>query len=114
MEMTTGTGATSMPMGSEGEFMPKSPRAVGDSAAYMQVRVNEGSKVTLEWENLNYFVKVKDSSKSEPFRTVYKNNHILNNISGSAKSGQLLAIMGPTVSKLSDTDTLTLLINIYI
>jgi ABC-type multidrug transport system ATPase subunit len=80
---------------SEGGYMPKSPR-LEDSAAYMQVRTNEDTKVSLEWENINYFVKVKDSSRSKPFRPVYKNNHILNNVSGSAKSGQLLAIMGPT------------------
>ena len=49
------------------------------------------SKVRLEWKNLTYKVVLKDAITKK-----YKEKTILNNVSGSAESGQLLAIMGPT------------------
>ena len=52
--------------------------------------------ITIEWKNINYGILVKDVKNSKPFRTVYKNRKIVNNVSGKAKSGELLAIMGPT------------------
>jgi len=61
----------------------------------MQTRTVDDS-VTLEWQDINYWVRTKDSSKSKPFKPAFKNNRILTNVSGSAKSGQLLAILGPT------------------
>ncbi len=51
--------------------------------------------VNLEWRNIDFHMLVK-SSKSKPFRPVYDHKHILRNISGSAKSGEMVAIMGPT------------------
>ena len=52
--------------------------------------------ITIEWKSINYGILVKDVKNSKPFRTVYKNRKIVDNVSGKAKSGELLAIMGPT------------------
>ena len=52
--------------------------------------------ITIEWKNINYGILVKDVKISKPFRPVYVNRKIVNNVSGKAKSGELLAIMGPT------------------
>ena len=64
-------------------------------AHYASSRKND-FHVTIEWEDLNYYVVTKDSKQSKFMRPAVKNNHILNNVSGRAESGQLLAIMGPT------------------
>lgn len=50
----------------------------------------------MEWNNLDYYVRVKDTKKSTFLKSSYKNNQILYNVQGYAESGQLLAIMGPT------------------
>ena len=57
---------------------------------------NQNEKVSISWEDLNYSVVVKDPSKSTFFKTAYKNKKILRSLHGSAQSGELLAIMGPT------------------
>lgn len=44
----------------------------------------------LEWKNLTYTIKAKGGSGKMEERI------ILDNITGSAKKGQLLAIMGPS------------------
>jgi ABC-type multidrug transport system fused ATPase/permease subunit len=64
-------------------------------AHYASSRKND-FHMTIEWEDLNYYVVTKDSKKSKFMRPAVKNNRILNNVSGRAESGQLLAIMGPT------------------
>ena len=51
--------------------------------------------IALEWRDINFHLLVKNP-KSTMLKTIYDNKHILSNISGSAKSGELLAIMGPT------------------
>jgi ABC-type multidrug transport system ATPase subunit len=53
-------------------------------------------KVVLEWENINYSCSTKDDSKSSIFNNIQKERKILDNISGRAESGDLLAILGPT------------------
>jgi ABC-type multidrug transport system ATPase subunit len=62
---------------------------------YSSSRVVDG-KVVLSWSNINYSMKEKDSKQSTFFKNAYKVKNILKSISGSAESGQLLAIMGPT------------------
>ena len=53
-------------------------------------------KVRLEWSNINYSVYAKDAMKSSFMSPVYNEKVILDNVSGAAESGELLAIMGPT------------------
>jgi len=50
----------------------------------------------LEWKELNYKMRIKDSKQSRFMKPVYNNKSILDNVSGKAVSGELLAIMGPT------------------
>lgn len=58
---------------------------------------NVDERVSLKWENLTYETTVKDTDKSTLLGpVVYKNKKILKGLSGSAESGQLLAILGPT------------------
>jgi len=52
--------------------------------------------IKLQWTNINYSVISKDSLKSKPFAPVYIKKGIIVNGNGIAKSGELLAIMGPT------------------
>lgn len=53
-------------------------------------------RISLRWENINLSVVTKNAAQSKFLRPVYKQKKILRNISGHAKSGELLAIMGPT------------------
>lgn len=52
--------------------------------------------VVMTWQDIEYSVLVKDPKASKIFRPVMKKKQILSPMSGSAESGQLLAIMGPT------------------
>ena len=56
----------------------------------------DNTHVTLEWKELNYKMRIKDSKQSRFMKPVYNNKSILENVSGKAVSGELLAIMGPT------------------
>jgi ABC-type multidrug transport system ATPase subunit len=60
------------------------------------IKHTRAKHVVLEWENIDYWVRVKNSKESRFLRPVYQNNRILANVKGRAESGQLLAIMGPT------------------
>lgn len=53
-------------------------------------------RVVLTWSNLCFETMVKDSSKSSLLSSVYKKKKILNGLNGTAQSGELLAILGPT------------------
>ena len=53
-------------------------------------------RVVLEWNSITYSVFIKDASKSTFFKPEYKEKTILKGLDGRAKSGELLAIMGPT------------------
>ncbi|RYH30548.1 hypothetical protein EON65_04830 [archaeon] len=53
-------------------------------------------RISLHWEHINLSVVTKDTKQSKFLRPVYKKKQILRDISGHAKSGELLAIMGPT------------------
>jgi ABC-type multidrug transport system fused ATPase/permease subunit len=57
---------------------------------------SKSERISLVWENINLSVTVKDQSKSSFFNPAYKNKQILDNVSGKAFSGDLVAIMGPT------------------
>lgn len=57
---------------------------------------SKSESIELSWKDVNYSIAVKDAQKSKIFAPVYGVKHILNDLSGSAKSGELLAIMGPT------------------
>eukprot|EP00599_Poterioochromonas_sp_BG-1_P010651 CAMPEP_0173145792 /NCGR_PEP_ID=MMETSP1105-20130129/8100_1 /TAXON_ID=2985 /ORGANISM="Ochromonas sp., Strain BG-1" /LENGTH=662 /DNA_ID=CAMNT_0014059853 /DNA_START=81 /DNA_END=2070 /DNA_ORIENTATION=- len=50
----------------------------------------------MNWKDIRFETLVKDASKSTPLKTVYKTKVVLNNLTGRAESGQLLAILGPT------------------
>jgi ABC-type multidrug transport system fused ATPase/permease subunit len=52
--------------------------------------------IELEWTSIDYNVLVVDPLKSTIFKKSYTEKKILSNISGSAKTGQLVAIMGPS------------------
>lgn len=51
----------------------------------------EPAKFTLQWRNLSLKAEVKNAATKKTEETV-----ILNNVSGSAKPGELLVIMGPS------------------
>jgi ABC-type multidrug transport system ATPase subunit len=53
-------------------------------------------KVVIAWKNISFETLVKDKEKSKLCNSVYKRKTVLNNLSGRAESGQLLAILGPT------------------
>jgi ABC-type multidrug transport system ATPase subunit len=53
-------------------------------------------QIKIVWKDVNYYMLEKDPLKSKFMKPEYKTKHILQNVSGSASSGQLLAIMGPT------------------
>lgn len=53
-------------------------------------------RVTIRWENIRFETMVKDAEKSTVLAPVYKKKQILRGLNGSASSGQLLAILGPT------------------
>ena len=58
-------------------------------------------KVLLQWTDIKYSMLVKDAKKSKFMAPAYTEKHILKGITGYAISGQLLAIMGPTVIIIS-------------
>jgi ABC-type transport system involved in cytochrome bd biosynthesis fused ATPase/permease subunit len=53
-------------------------------------------RVSIRWEDLTFETLVKDPERSSIITPVYKRKQILRGLSGSAKSGELLAILGPT------------------
>jgi ABC-type multidrug transport system ATPase subunit len=57
---------------------------------------NVDERVVLTWEDLTFETIVKDVDKSTLFKPVYKLKKILRSLNGSIKSGELLAILGPT------------------
>jgi ABC-type multidrug transport system fused ATPase/permease subunit len=64
-------------------------------AHYSQSR-SENEKVHIKWTDVNYSILAKDPVKSTIISPVYKNKRILRNLNGTVRSGELLAIMGPT------------------
>lgn len=55
-------------------------------------------RIIISWKNIEYSILARDAAQSKPFKPVMKVKKILSSMSGSAESGQLLAIMGPTGS----------------
>ena len=53
-------------------------------------------EVVLEWRDVNMTILEKNSEKSAFLKPAMERKPILANVSGVARSGQLLAIMGPT------------------
>jgi ABC-type multidrug transport system ATPase subunit len=51
--------------------------------------------IRLDWKDINYNMMVKNP-KSTPINTIYDDKQILRSQSGFARSGEMLAIMGPT------------------
>src|SRR5690349_8814675 len=74
----------------------ENPRQTSKLFTHYSKSRDQQEKVSIKWEDISYAVVGKDPSKSTFLRPVYKNKHILRNLSGSAVSGELLAIMGPT------------------
>jgi len=66
-----------------------SPRITSLRDYYKGTRAQES--ILLEWENVSYSTFVKDPKRKCPVR-----KDILQSVSGYSKSGELLAIMGPT------------------
>jgi len=57
---------------------------------------NSRESIVLEWKDVSYSRLEKDSEKSGMLSTQFKKKDILCGLNGCAKSGRLLAIMGPT------------------
>jgi ABC-type multidrug transport system ATPase subunit len=89
-------------MSHQQQVPPGSPRSKEDSKLYQHYSQSRDSHehVLITWENIDYSVLANDPSASKFLRPVLKNKKILRSMSGSAESGQLLAIMGPTGSLL--------------
>lgn len=66
------------------------------SMGKMKSMRSKEERVVINWHNLTFQTVLKDPSKSTPFKNVYKTKSILNGLNGSAASGELLAILGPT------------------
>ena len=62
---------------------------------YSQSRAGH-EKILMTWSDIEYSILVKDPKASKPFHSVMKSKTIISSMSGSAESGELLAIMGPT------------------
>ncbi len=68
----------------------------------MATKINQSSAtskrepVVIEWKDVNYCIRVRDSKTSTFLRPAYNYKMVLNGLSGTARSGELLAIMGPT------------------
>lgn len=52
--------------------------------------------IRIDWRDVNCSVVEKDGKKSSFGHSVYRTKRILRDLSGSAMSGELLALMGPT------------------
>jgi ABC-type multidrug transport system ATPase subunit len=78
--------------------MPPSPNSstLENSISHFASSRDKDESVNLVWKDLEYNILVKDAPNSTMFNTAYKTKRILQNCSGTAKSGELLAIMGPT------------------
>jgi hypothetical protein len=50
--------------------------------ASAEIKKVRSKKVVLEWDNLNYWVRVKNSKQSSFMKSVYQNNRILDNVKG--------------------------------
>jgi len=67
----------------------KSPPA--DFAVQMEDTTNKG--LTLEWSSVTYTIKVKSG---KVFKPEFTDKTILDGVSGVARPGELLSIMGPS------------------
>ena len=64
-----------------------------------QLSLNKNrTPVSIKWSNLTYSVQIVDPNSGKKCRAPKIDKIILNNVSGSAKPGQLVAIMGPSGS----------------
>ena len=54
-------------------------------------------KIILQWSDIKYSIFFKDKRKSSILHTTYSEKFILKGLCGEAETGQILAIMGPTV-----------------
>jgi ABC-type multidrug transport system ATPase subunit len=61
-----------------------------------QSQRSRDEKVIITWKNIRFETIVKDPTTSKFGKTVYKTKTVLNNLSGRAVSGELLAILGGT------------------
>ena len=52
--------------------------------------------VAITWKDIQFETLLKDPARSTILKKVYKKKTVLNGLSGKAKSGELLAILGPT------------------
>lgn len=75
--------------------MPPSPSTKKSISHFASSRDKDES-VNIVWQDLEYSILVKDAPNSTMYNTAYKTKRILQSCSGTAKSGELLAIMGPT------------------
>jgi ABC-type Fe3+/spermidine/putrescine transport system ATPase subunit len=53
-------------------------------------------RVNIQWDAVTFETAVKDSERSTLLSPIYRTKKILRGLSGSATSGQLIAILGPT------------------
>jgi hypothetical protein len=73
-----------------------SQEKVSKLQSFFNTKNQSEQEVYFEWKNIKYWVKTKDSKRSKLLSNIYNTKKVLNNLSGYARSGELLAIMGPT------------------
>ncbi len=78
--------------------MQSSPTNVSELARYFSSSRDANEKVSLIWQDITFETFVKDDTTSKFIAPSYRNKTILNQISGKAESGELMAILGPTGS----------------
>jgi ABC-type multidrug transport system ATPase subunit len=61
-----------------------------------QSQRSRDEKVAISWKDIRFETLIKDNAKSKFMAPSYKTKTVLNNLSGRAESGELLAILGPT------------------
>lgn len=99
-------------------FDPKAVKYDRKNSALHKYYANTSKKsIQLAWEDINFSILGKNAKASTFFKPVKKVQHILRNSSGAVKSGELLAIMGPTgncfaVSTLIITTAITAVVGI--
>jgi ABC-type sugar transport system ATPase subunit len=61
-----------------------------------QTQRSRDEKVVITWKNIRFSTIVKDPKKSKVYAKAYKTKFVLDDVSGKASSGELVAIIGPT------------------
>ena len=80
--------------------MRQQPLAISAMSIKRVSRRSADECCNLEWSSITYSTFSKDPVRSTFLKPVYNEKVILKSLNGQAKTGQLLAIMGPTGKSL--------------